>query len=97
METIRQHFVRRRNAQNIAIVTALLGWIAFNLWDPYRWDLLHRDSAKLGLGVILVALVLLTRETRCPRCGAKVVLGQYWDLLGKSCRGCGVSFDEPWP
>ena len=67
MGTIRQHFERIRNAQSFTIVGTLLAWIAFNIWDPYRWHLLHRDSAKLGSSVVLAVMILFSNRVRCPR------------------------------
>lgn len=98
-ETIRQHFQRTRNAANVITAIALVAFLVFCIWDPFRWgDLLRRDSTKFAMAIILTALGLRIGYGRCPRCDTRLrIIGLAGYVLGKSCPGCGVSFDDPWP
>lgn len=97
-EAIRQHFQRTRNAANVITAIALVVFLVFCIWDPFRWDLPHRDSTKFAMAIILAALGLCIGYGHCPRCDTRLwIIGMYGYRLGKSCPGCGVSFDDPWP
>lgn len=97
-ETIRQHFQRTRNAANVITAIALVAFMVFSIWDPFRWDLLRRDSTKFAMAIILAAVGLRIGYGRYPRCGTRLrIIGTFGYVLGKSCPGYGVSFDDPWP
>lgn len=97
-EAIRQHFQRTRNAANVITTIALVAFMVFCIRDPFRWDLLRRDSTKFAMAIILAALGLRIGYGRCPRCDTRLrIIGTFGYMLGKSCPACGVSFDDPWP